>query len=106
MDPVRSISRRILNLSGWTFSNCTRSSTPPASAEVGLRIGCTVGDPVVIRALASMLTASGTGSAAFLDPCAEIEQSSVSYVRDVAVASLVCAAERLFGVGERALLFE
>jgi hypothetical protein len=53
-----------------------------------------------------MLTASGTGSAAFLDPCAEIEQSSVSYVRDVAVASLVCAAERLFGVGERALLFE
>src|ERR1700738_4228903 len=72
MDPVLSISRRILNLSGWTFSNCTRSSTPPASADVGLRIGCTVPDPVVIRALTSMLTAYGTRSAGFVYPSAEI----------------------------------
>jgi hypothetical protein len=40
-----------------------------------------------------MLTACGTGSAAPLYACAEIEQSSAGHVRDPAVASLVCAPE-------------
>jgi hypothetical protein len=106
MDPVLSISRRILNLSGWTFSNCTRSSTPPASAEVGLRIGCTVRDPVVIRALTSMLTAYGKRSAAFLYLSAEILEQHTEVERAGGIAASIRAPIGSLGLGHRALPFE
>jgi hypothetical protein len=36
MDPVFSISSRILNLSGWMFSICTWRNTPPRPTAVML----------------------------------------------------------------------